>query len=172
LTGFNFNNGSMPDQAINIDFGANISADGGTGANGTTQYADQFATRTFSQDGYESGSLNTISINREGVIQGFFTNGHIDDLAIIALADFANPAGLRKMGNNLYLACQESGQATINPPATGGMGKTSSYNLESSNVDLASEFMKMIIAQRAFQANARSITVADQMLTEIVSLKR
>jgi flagellar hook protein FlgE len=172
LTGFNFNNGSEEEQAINIDFGTSITTDGGTGADSTTQYADQFATRNTSQDGYPSGSLNTISVNREGVIQGSFTNGHIDDLAIIALADFNNPAGLRKTGNNLYMACNESGQAIINPPASGGMGKISSYSLEGSNVDLASEFMKMIITQRAFQANARSITVADQMLTEIVSLKR
>lgn len=171
-TGFNFDNGSTPNQVISIDFGDNITTDGGTGANGTTQYADQFATRTFIQDGYKSGSLNNISINKAGVIQGFFTNGPTDDLAVIALADFAYPAGLKKMGNNLYLACQESGQAIINPPATGAMGKIVAFSLEGSNVDLASEFMKMIITQRAFQANARSITVADQMLTEIVSLKR
>jgi len=174
LTGFNFpGTGSVADQTINIDFGANISDDGDTGAKSSTQYADQFSTRSFFQDGYESGSLlNTVSINEEGVIQGFFTNGLTDNLAIIALADFADPSRLKKMGDNLLRASQESGQPTINPPDTGGMGKTTSYSLEGSNVDLANEFIKMIIAQRAFQANARSITVADQMLTEIVSLKR
>ena len=106
------------------------------------------------------------------MIQGFFTNGFSDELAVIALANFQNPGGLKSIGHNLFLACTESGLPTINPPNTSGLGKTTSHALEGSNVDLANEFMKMIVAQRAFQANARSITVADQMLTEIVSLKR
>ena len=75
-------------------------------------------------------------------------------------------------GNNLYLATQQSGQAAINPPGTSGRGDIVSFNLEGSNVDLAAEFVKMIITQRSFQANARTITTADQLLTELVNLKR
>ncbi|MGA1876202.1 MAG: flagellar hook protein FlgE, partial [bacterium] len=155
---FNFTNGSLPNQAVTIDFGS--------GTTGTTQYAADFSTASILQDGYESGSLVNISISKDGRIQGLFTNGHSIDMALIALADFNSPDGLKKMGNNLYAAARESGQPIINPPGIGGKGNIVSFALENSNVDMATEFMKMIITQRAFQANARTITVADQLLTE------
>jgi len=147
-------------QVINVDFG------------GSTQFAAASFTTALSQDGYEAGSLSRISITREGIIQGTFTNGYSKDIARIALADFNNPDGLVHMGNNLYQASAESGQPIINPPGAGGMGNIAAYSLENSNVDLAAEFVKMIVTQRAFQANARTITTADQLLAELVSLKR
>jgi len=138
----------------------------------TTQFGSDFYTKSLNQDGYEAGSLSGISITKDGVIQGTLTNGRSQDLALIALADFKDPDGLMKMGNNLFQFTPESGQPVVNPPGTGGKGRIVSYNLEGSNVDLAGEFVKMIITQRAFQANARTITTADQMLTELVNLKR
>lgn len=148
-------------QAIAVDFG------------GSTQHAaDLSSTISFSQDGYEAGSMSSFAITREGIIQGIITNGRREDIARIALADFHNPNGLMHMGNNLFLATPESGQPVINAPETGGKGSIASYNLENSNVDLAAEFVRMIITQRAFQANARTITTADQLLTELVNLKR
>ena len=162
----------LSDQQITIDFGA-IKTDEYHGFAGTTQFAGNFSTLSITQGGgYEAGSLLKISITREGKIQGLFTNQHTQDIALIALADFTSPDGLKQMGNNLYTSSMESGQAFINPPGAGGKGEISSYTLEGSNVDLATEFMKMIITQRAFQANSRMITTADQLITEIVSLKR
>lgn len=170
-TGFDFGNEAAPDQAIAIDFGGSID-EGRSGTSGTTQYSAISFTPSFYQDGYESGSLKSISITKNGIIQGLFSNGQTQDIAQIALADFNNPQGLKQQGNNLFSSNYESGEATVNQAEAGGMGSIHSYNLENSNVDLATEFMKMIITQRAFQANARTITTADQLLTELVSLKR
>ena len=139
---------------------------------GTTQFGSNFSTNSLAQDGYEAGSLSGISITKDGVIHGMLTNGRSQDLALIALADFKDPDSLMKAGDNLFQFTPESGQPVINQPETGGKGKILAYNLEGSNVDLASEFVKMIVTQRAFQANARTITTADQMLTELVNLKR
>jgi len=140
--------------------------------NGTTQFGSDFYTQYLDQDGYEAASLKSISITQDGVVKGKLSNGRSQDLALIALADFKDPYSLAKAGDNLFQFTPESGQPIINPPGVGGKGRILSYSLEGSNVDLASEFVKMIVTQRAFQANARTITTADQMLTELVNLKR
>ena len=111
-------------------------------------------------------------MDTDGVIWGNYSNGQILALYKVALADFTNPGGLVKIGNGIYSASNESGQAFYGPPGTAGLGMISANSLEQSNVDLGTEFVKMIINQRAFQANPRIITTTDDMLQELINLKR
>lgn len=124
------------------------------------------------QDGLPLGTLESFDIDRSGIVTGTFTNGSTRPLGQIALAEFTNPAGLSKGGNNLLVESPNSGVPRIGAAGTGGLGKVASRFLEASNVDLASEFANMITAQRGFQANSRIITVSDEVLQELVSLKR
>jgi len=164
--GFDFSQGAEPGQVITFDFGlkSNIGA--------STQYRSPSSTIFQTQDGYGSGFLQEVSVDTDGVISGHFSNGQILYLAKIALANFTNPWGLEKIGGTLYAESRQSGQPVTGPPGTGGLGKLNPNSLEQSNVDLATEFVKMIITQRAFQANSRIITTADDMLAELISLKR
>lgn len=155
-----FSSKGVKDLSINLDL-ANL-----------TQFDSAFSAAARSQDGYEMGMLESYSIDKYGVITGVYTNGHTHNMAQIALAVFNNPQGLVKLENGLYMPSANSGVAIIGPAQTGKRGIISSGNLEMSNVDLAQEFSEMIIAQRAFQANSRTITTADQMLQEVVGLKR
>ena len=166
-----FSNGSELNQEISVDFGKST-AEGGTGLLGTTQFAAPSATFTMTQDGYTSGSLMAIQVDVNGVISGMFTNGVIKPLAQIALATFDSPWGLAKEGGNLYSETTESGQPNIGAPNRAGKGKIVSNSIEQSNVDLANEFVKMIVTQKAFQANARVITTSDLVLNEIINMKR
>jgi len=106
------------------------------------------------------------------VINGSFSNGLNRPLGQIALAAFANPPGLAKVGNNLYTVTPNSGQPVIGAAGTGDLGEIQSGRLEMSNVDLSQEFTNMIITQRGFQANSRIITTSDELLQELVNLKR
>ena len=124
------------------------------------------------QDGYGLGILEKIAIDQSGYISGIFSNGITRVLAQIMLADFTNQAGLRKVGKSMYQPTANSGSAL-----TGVAGETISAQLfsgalESSSVDIAQEFTGMITAQRGFQANSRIITTSDQMLDELVNIKR
>jgi flagellar hook protein FlgE len=124
------------------------------------------------QNGYQAGDLTDISIDNRGVVTGFFTNGVSRSLAQIALAKFNNPSGLLRNGDNVYAESANSGLAVL---GFAGISDTSSITpgaLENSNVDISTEFTNMIITQRGFQANARVITTADEMLNDVVSLKR
>ncbi|MCR4430511.1 MAG: flagellar hook protein FlgE [Tepidanaerobacteraceae bacterium] len=140
--------------------------------NELTQYASDTTVDMDSQDGYSAGSLLSISIDTNGVISGVFDNGQSRELAQIALANFTNPGGLIKAGNNLYQYSNNSGEPQIGTAGTSGRGTVSPGNLEMSNVDLSEEFTQMIITQRGFQANSRIITTSDEMLQELVNLKR
>lgn len=122
--------------------------------------------------GYKQGSLNDFAIDANGVITGYFTNGQMRPLGQIALANFSNPAGLSKTGSNLYKITANSGEPLIGQPGTGGRGSLNPGALEMSNVDLSREFTNMITTQRGFQANSRVITASDEMLQEIVNMKR
>ncbi len=171
----------------NISWGGNneakyISFD--TGANGDgivtikidynniTQFAGEFSAAVNWQDGYPLGTLESFAINEYGEIIGTFSNGITDTLGKIALAVFNNPGGLTDIGNSLFVESANSGVAKIGEPGSGGRGSLIPGALEMSNVDLAEEFTKMIIAQRGFQANARVITTSDQILNELVNIKR
>ncbi|MDK2896268.1 MAG: flagellar hook protein FlgE [Candidatus Atribacteria bacterium] len=124
------------------------------------------------QNGYEAGSLDMVSTDSSGVLTGIFTNGQSKALGQIALANFSNPGGLLKQGGNLYQISNNSGLPSIGPADSGGRGSIAVGSLEMSNVDLAQEFTNMIITQRGFQANSRVITVSDEMLQDLINIKR
>lgn len=137
-----------------------------------TQYADSMDANAVAQDGYVAGTLESIFIDTLGRINGSFSNGLIRALGQLALATFTNPAGLLKREATLFQESPNSGQANIGPANTGSRGTIAPENLEMSNVDLAMEFTNMIVTQRGYQANSRVITTADEMLQELVNLKR
>ena len=124
------------------------------------------------QDGYEAGSLDMVSTDSGGVLTGIFTNGQSKALAQIALATFSNPGGLLKEGGNLYQISNNSGLPNIGTASSGGRGSIAVGALEMSNVDLAQEFTNMIVTQRGFQANSRVITTSDEMLQDLINIKR
>jgi flagellar hook protein FlgE len=139
---------------------------------GVTQFASETTTKGYYQDGYTMGVMNDYSVGQDGVITGIYTNGQNQPLYRIALAQFANPMGLEKIGETMFRSSINSGMANIDAAMVGGAGTISSGNLEMSNVDLTEEFTHLIIAQRGFQANTRVVTVSDQILEEVVNLKR
>ena len=149
-----------------------ISVDPGTGTNGITQYAGTSTAVLRDQDGYASGTLQSFSIGADGTITGSFTNGVNVPLAQIALADFNNPAGLLRVGDNMYQESGNSGGAVVGYAQAGSQSSLTSGALEMSNVDLAQEFTDMIVAQRGFQANSKVITTSDQLLQDLVNLKQ
>ena len=139
---------------------------------GVTQYASNNSLVAFSQNGYEAGELNSFTIGSSGIITGIYTNGLNQELAQVALANFDNPGGLIKEGDNLFSQSANSGSADVGVAETQGRGSLSAGFLEMSNVDIAQEFVDMITAQRGFQVNSRSITVSDEILQELLTLKR
>jgi len=124
------------------------------------------------QDGVPLGVMNGFMIGKDGVISATFTNGLTQKLARIALAQFENPAGLSRIGGNLLMETGNSGLPQVGKPSEGSLGHIAAGFLESSNVDLPTEFANMIVAQRGFQANSRVITTSDEILQELVQLKR
>lgn len=137
-----------------------------------TEYAGDFTAIGFSQDGYKSGDLQSVSVDTTGTITGSFSNGQNRALAQLALAAFSNPAGLTKVGNNLFLPSNNSGEPDQGLSGVSGRGTINPERLEMSNVDLSQEFVDMIITQRGFQANSRVITTSDEILEELVNLRR
>lgn len=157
---FDFGGGVTPAQSITFDH------------TGTMQYASSFAVLKLDQDGYSSGSLRNLIISDAGVMTGNFTNGQTRLIGQVAMAKFIAPTELVKLGRNLYGESFASGQPIVSAPGTSGLGRIASNTLELSNVNLATEFVKMISAQRGFQANSRIITTTDELMQEVVNLKR
>ncbi|MBI4179689.1 flagellar hook-basal body complex protein [bacterium] len=124
------------------------------------------------QDGFGKGTLQELNVNLAGIIVGLFDNGQAQELAQVALGAFVNPAGLLREGNSYFRTTGNSGTAVIGVAQTGGRGNVIGGALEGSNVDLAVEFTEMIVTQRGFQANSRTIRTADQMIQEILTLKQ
>ncbi|MBN2352021.1 MAG: flagellar hook protein FlgE [Spirochaetales bacterium] len=139
---------------------------------GATQAADASTNKAREQDGYGMGYLEDFQIDEKGVITGTYSNGVKQDIAKIALATFTNPAGLEKAGETNFVASNNSGIALVSPANTEGKGVIRAGSLEMSNVDLTEQFVDMIVTQRGFQANSRTITTSDQMLQEVLTLKR
>lgn len=138
----------------------------------TTYSADSSAKPT-NIDGYSTGNLVTFNIGSDGILTGIYSNGQQQPLGLIALAGFENPAGLQKVGDNLYIPTTNSGDFKKGLKAgSEGVGTLNPGTLEMSNVDLSKEFTDMIVTQRGFQANSRIITTSDEMLQELVNLKR
>lgn len=148
-----------------------IAIDLGSGMTGLSQFAGTSNAVMRDQDGYSNGTLQSFTIDASGTILGAFTNGTTQTLGQIALADFNNPNGLQRVGDNMYQTTGNSGLAVLGYAGEGTTSSIASGALEMSNVDLAQEFTDMIVAQRGFQANGRVITTSDQMLAELVQLK-
>jgi len=123
-------------------------------------------------DGFTSGTLVTFAVGNAGELSGVYSNGQTQVLGQIALANFLNSAGLLRAGQNNFSATSASGASNIGTAGTGGRGTVTTGALEMSNVDLATQFTGMITAERGFQANSRVITTSDEMLQELVNLKR
>lgn len=136
-----------------------------------TQLAAPY-TANAAANGAPAGSLTTFTVTQSGEVLGIYSNGVTKVIGQVALALFTNPGGLMKVGGNAYLPTVNSGEPIVGPPDSGGRGKLASGYLEMSNVDLAQEFTNMIMAQRGFQANSRVITSSDEVLQELVNLKR
>jgi flagellar hook protein FlgE len=137
----------------------------------TTQYGSDSAIQSLSQNGYAAGTVSGVGIDEKGNIVASYTNGTRQKIARLALADFPNLNGLARKGMTLYQATSTSGDPLYNKPGVGGMGTISSSMLEESNVDLASEFIKMIIVQRGYQANTKVITTTDDMLAQLINIR-
>ncbi|MBL8930931.1 MAG: flagellar hook protein FlgE [Kineosporiaceae bacterium] len=139
---------------------------------GASLYGGPKSLSVTSVDGSSAGSLQQFQIQQDGTIVGVFSNQQKMSLGKLAMANFTNPSGLEKVGNTAFVQTSNSGLPQIGVAGAGGRGTLLASTLEMSNVDLAQEFTNMIIAQRGFQANSRVITTSDQMLQELVDLKR
>ncbi|MCS6878119.1 MAG: flagellar hook protein FlgE [Geminicoccaceae bacterium] len=139
---------------------------------GLTQFASPTSVAFVSQNGAEVGRLASIAITEEGYLVASFTNGQRQRLYRLALATFPNPAGLDPRTGNVYAATDRAGEPILRGPGESGAGRLIPSALEASNVDLADEFTKMIVTQRAYSANARVISTTDEMLDELVRLRR
>ncbi|MEN3309068.1 MAG: flagellar hook protein FlgE [Micromonosporaceae bacterium] len=139
---------------------------------GVTNYSGASTIATLSQNGYAMGSLQSFNISQDGTLVGVFSNGLKQTLAQISLATFNNPPGLEKVGDSMYLSTVNSGTPQLGQAGTGGRGVLQGGALEMSNVDLAQEFTNLVIAQRGFQANSKVITTSDELLQDLVNLKR
>ncbi len=140
--------------------------------NGVTQYNGKTTTKAVDQDGYGMGYLESFQINDSGIVIGSYSNGQRRELAQIAVATFVNAEGLERAGDTTFIETVNSGAAQVGEAQAQGRGRIVAGSLEMSNVDLSEEFVDMIVTQRGFQANSRSITTSDQMLQEILTLKR
>lgn len=137
-----------------------------------TQFSSEFTTKMSEQDGYTLGYMESFKIGDSGRITGVYSNGQNRTLGQIALAVFTNPAGLTKAGESRFQVSNNSGNPQVGAAGVQGRGKINAGMLEMSNVDLSDAFTDMIVTQRGFQANSRTITTSDQMLQELLGLKR
>ncbi|MFY9142545.1 flagellar hook-basal body complex protein [Sulfuricurvum sp.] len=163
---FTGNNGSTPNQSINLNFGTI------NGFDGITSFDNPSGTSGISQDGFPGGDLVGIRIDQSGTLVGSFSNGRSFGLAQIGMAKFANNEGLVSDGGNVYLQSANSGDPIIGTAATAGRGFMQASSLEASNVDLSKSLTNLIIIQRGYQANAKTITTSDTLLETLLGIKR
>jgi flagellar hook protein FlgE len=168
---FNFNKGAAQGQKIAFNFGNSIK-EGGTGFDASTQFGSKSSMARHNADGNSAGTLASMSFNDNGVLTAVYDNGQQRDLAQIQIAKFENNEGLFKTGKNLFKETRKSGQAAMGKPGADGRGEVLAKSIEQSNVDIANEFIGLMAAQRNFQANTRTITTSDQMLQEVLNIKR
>ena len=154
-------------QTFNINIGTI-----GSMADTITQDASRSTTKAFMQDGYTLGYLDNFKIDSNGIITGVYSNGSVRTIGQIALASFTNDRGLEKAGDNTYTESNNSGQAMVGESGVAGKGKLLSGALEMSNVDLSEQMTDMIVTQRGFQSNAKTIQTADTLLETVLTLKR
>jgi flagellar hook protein FlgE len=158
-------NGAAP-SSINIDM---VNIDGSTNV---SQFSAASAATSSSQDGYGAGSLQSMTVDQNGIISGTFTNGQVIKLAQVALSTFNNVNGLVQAGNSHWAQSLASGSATVGVANQGGRGGILGSNLELSNVDVATEFTKLILSQRGYEANSKIVTTTDQLLQVTLNLKQ
>ncbi len=171
-TAFNFTKGALQNQQIKIDFGDSITTDKGKGLTGSKQYGKDSDLLNWKQDGAAAGTITNLSFSDEGVLTALYSNGQAQDLSQIALAKFENPEAMFKVGNNRFKEARDSGTPAIGKANSAGRGKLFAKSLERSTVDLAMEFVNLIQNQRGFQANAKTITTSDELLEQVIQLKR
>lgn len=159
------------EEAVRQTFNLNL-GEVGSAVDTVTQFAEKSSTKVFEQNGYTMGYLENFKIDQSGIITGVFSNGNNRELAQVALATFTNQEGLEKAGESTYVVSNNSGEPDIGPSGVAGKGKFVAGALEMSNVDLAEQFTDMIVTQRGFQANSKTIQTSDQMLQELMTLKR
>lgn len=152
--------GSAPAFSLDLDFSR------------LTQLRTESNVTPFDQNGYPPGSLQGYSIGGDGIVTGLFTNGLTRPLGQIAMAIFSNPGGLERQGNNTWRATDNSGIPVIGQARTGGRGSINAGFLEQSNVDISNEFTELIVTQRGFQANTRVVSTVDEMLQDLINMKR
>ena len=170
VIGLNFASLGADDATITLDFtGESFGKDV---MEGVTQYGSTFTTKGYYQDGYGMGVLNDFAAGKDGTITGVYSNGVNLPLYRMALALFSNPTGLTKVGSTAFAASNNSGLAQVVAAGEGGAGTIAGGTLEMANVDLSEEFVRLIVAQRGFQANARVVTTSDQVLEEVINIKR
>jgi len=170
-----FLGGTGTSMNIDLDFGSSYNSTSASWENdslSTTQYSAASTTTFQSANGYGAGDLQSVTVGTDGAITGQYSNGQVIPLYRVALAKFQNNQALFKVGGNLFRETRLSGDPITGKPGNSGLGSISPNSLEQSNVDIATEFVKMITTQRGFQANSKIITVTDQMLAELINLKR
>jgi len=137
----------------------------------TTQFGSSFSVNSLTQDGYTTGRLSSVDVDASGVITGVYTNGQSKAMGQVALANFANPSGLKPVGDTAWSETADSGNPLLGAPGTASLGAIQSGALEESNVDLSQELVDLILAQRNFQANAQTIQAADTVTQTIINLR-
>ena len=167
----------LPEGVLNLSFSNGAAPATGTTAiniemDNMTGFAQQSTVNVDDQNGHEAGALTSFTIGPDGSIQGIFSNGFNQTLGRISLARFKNPGGLTRVGQNAFQLSVNSGLPIIGAPGDTGLGTVNSGTLEMSNANLAQQFTDMIRAQRGFQANSRMITTSDELLQELIQLKR
>ena len=167
---FNFDDTSGASAIQNLDFSMGPVPGGPTSGTPSTQYNDDTVTNFVSQDGFAPGTLSALEFDVDGKLNGVFTNGETMSLAQVALANFGNVEGLTEIGRSQVIESVESGPPVLAAANTGNLGSIRSSALEKSNVDLAQQFVNLIVSQRAFQANTRTVSVANELLANLVSL--
>lgn len=158
----NFNGFTPPGGALPMNLAFNF--------NSATQYGSQFGVTSIVQNGYSTGQLSTVAINPAGIVSAVYTNGRSTQLGQLALANFPNPQGLKQLGDTTWSETFSSGTVVSGVAASAGFGSIQSGAQESSNVDLTTQLVKMITAQRAFQANAQVITTANQLSQTVINI--
>jgi flagellar hook protein FlgE len=155
--------GAAPAGAAALDFALDFT--------GTTQFGSAFGVTSITQNGYASGKLASFEVDDGGVIMGRYTNSETKALGMVALTSFANPQGLTAIGNNQWVETVASGQPLTGAPGSGTLGLLQSGAVEDSNVDLTTELVNLIVAQRMYQANAQTIKTQDSILQTLVNLR-
>ncbi len=169
---FNFAGGALPNQDIDISFGDAITTNKGKGLKGSVQYGKDSDMMSWRQDGAAAGNITNMSFDDLGRLTALYSNGEARVIYQLVLSKFDAPERLYKVGNNRFKESTESGTPSIGAPGASGRGRIFAKSLERSTVDLALEFVNLIQNQRGFQANAKTISTTDELMNEIIQLKR